>query len=301
MADLQTRDKTIRNDQLLFLSFQFKMAVVSGDTGPQSIERHSDSYSDESISRLDADGIIEFQSNTDLNQFKGARIQGFHSALFVGGSLWICGWHTSSFGQKNIVFLNVQGDDYDVLSKNEFKYHGADQPLVMFTTREIICFAKRDGNEIHSFNTRTQEFHRVFQNSYYTISALCGIENYVYILDKYQPNHIEILDSTYHALGRIDTGLGTILDRNVYMCSVVAYPYINLPKENIVLCTSFPLGTVRLLQQHHGVVWQINIQNYLELPPRFNPCSVSVTPSGRILFADRYSDQVSKTCIIEEI
>ena len=228
----------------------------------------------------------EFQSRTDTKWFKGSHLKGFHNALFVGDSLWICGWNKNIIGQKYIVCLNVQGDDYGVLSKKKNKYHEADEPMIMFAIREMIYFAKRSGYEIHSFNTKTQVFHSVFHSKHVAISAMCGSEDFLYILDKNQPSHVHILDYNFNDLDRIKTGLENIHDCNVGMCST---------DNVIVVSISFPLGSVRLLEQTLGVAWNVNIRNCPELPMRFDPCSVSAILGSCILFSDRSSDKVSKS------
>ena len=226
-------------------------------------------------------------------EFKDSPVEKFHSALFAGDSLWICGWNKNTIEQKHIVFLNVdlQGDDYYVLSKNKVKYPGGDVPITMFMTRGLIFLAKRDGNGIHSFNTKTHEFRRVFGTNELAISAMCGSENFVNILDKNQPGHVLILNSSFHVSGSIKTGLGTIYDCSVDMCSV---------GDTTVISTSFPLGTIRCLERKHGVVWEINIQNSPQLPKQFNPCSVSAISDGPVFVADRYNDKVSETSMIKK-
>ena len=227
----------------------------------------------------------------DTNQFKGLPLETFQGALFVGDSLWICGWNKNITGQKSIVFLNVESDDYDVLSKHQLKYHGADKPIIMFAAREKIFFSKRNGNTIYVFNTTTHEFYQVFHGNYVNISAMCGKEDNVYILDKNQSRSIQILDQTFHVSGRTATGLGSIHDCDVYMYSV---------DDTIAISTSYPLGSIRLLEWNHGVLWQVNIRNSPTVPMRFNPCSVSVTSDGRIFFADRFAHEVCITCIIDK-
>ena len=140
---------------------------------------------------------VEFQSSTDLSRFKGSHLKGFQSALFAGDSMWICGWNKKIRGQMNLVLLNVKWDDYDIISMNELKYSGADQPMIMFATGNRIFFAKRDGNEIHSLNTKTHEFHNEFYSHNITISAICEDEDLMYILDKKQADYIVILDSRF--------------------------------------------------------------------------------------------------------
>ena len=217
-------------------------------------------------------------------ELKRRPVKTFHNALFLGDSFWICGWTKNVFNLENIVFLDVDGDDHDIFSKSQFEYPGADQPMVMFAAGDKIFFARRDGHQIHSFNTMNHEFHRVFHTRYLTISAMCGSEKHVYILDKSQPGNIQVLESNFQALGRIDTGIESVHGHKVDMCSV---------DDTIVISTEYPLGTVKLLKRSEGVVWQADIRNYPALPLQFNPCSVSIIPGDGILFADSYSDKVS--------
>ena len=132
---------------------------------------------------------------------------------------------------------------------------------------------------------------------------MCG-DNFVYVLDKNKPNHIRALDYNFRPSGITVTGLGTIHDCSVDMCSRDELAHSSFQLDTIVISTSFPLGTVRLLVQNHGVLWHLDIRNSLELPMRFNPGSVSIIRSvvaDKILFADRYSDKVSKACMIEKM
>ena len=155
------------------------------------------------------------------------------------------------FGQNTLVFLNVQGDGYGVIFKNEFKYPRADQPMIMFAAGKRIFFANRDSNELHSFNTKTHKLSTVFRKASLNISGICGSKEHVYILDKNKPDHIQILDSGFHPSVRIKTGLLTIRDCNVCMCLVDTYSLL-LP-DDIVIGTSFPLGTIRLIERTYEV------------------------------------------------
>ena len=126
------------------------------------------------------------------------------------------------------------------------------------------------------------------------ISAMCGGEEDVYILYKNQPSYIRILFESLLPL-TIRTGLKYINNCNVYMCPIHNKYAILVP--TLVICTSFPLGSVRLVNER-GRLWQIDNQNNPELPMRFNPCGVSAIASGRIFFADRCEDTVSKSWLM---
>ena len=91
-------------------------------------------------------------------------------------------------------------------------YPGADKPIIMFAAGDRIYFAKRDGNEIHTFHTKTKEFNSVFNTNVLTISAMCRGAKAVYILDKNYTGRIQILDYSFHASGRISTGIENIDD-----------------------------------------------------------------------------------------
>ena len=145
-----------------------------------------------------------------MRRFKGSHLKGFHSALFVGDSMWICDWNKNMFGRNTLVFLNVQYFLFDVVCKNKFKYPRADKPHIMFTAGDRIFFVRRDGQEVHSFNTKTHEFHRVFHTSDHTISAMCGNDDCIYILDKNRADRLLILDSSFNYEGYIATGLWNI-------------------------------------------------------------------------------------------
>ena len=229
---------------------------------------------------------VPYQSSTDIKRLKGAHLKGFHSASFVNDLLWICGWNRNIIGQKNIVFFKVIGYNYDVYSKKELKYPGADKPMTMFVSRDKIYVAQRNSNEIHRFNTKTHEFRSVLHTSDVKISAMCGYQDLVYILSKDQPSHIQVLDYSFQAVWRIATGLGNIHDCNIYMCAM---------GYEIIISTSFPSGSVRLIKPTGGVAWQVDIRNTPELLVGFNPCSVAASSTGSIVFADRCSDKVSKT------
>ena len=233
--------------------------------------------------------------STDTKQFKSFHVKAFHGALFVTDSMWICGWNTNIIGQKNIVFFNVRNVSYTVFSKTQFKYPGADQPILMFEAGGRIFFAKRDGDEILSFSTETLQYCSQFRSTNLTISAMCGSADCFYIVDKNQPGHIKILDSRFNGMGEVVTGLKKIHECVVDMC-LAGDDFLT---DTLVVCTSFPLGSVRLLDKKQGVVWQVDVRNNPELPLRFNPYSVSATSKGVIFFADRYDDKVSKTCMIK--
>ena len=256
------------------------MAMASSGTQFITSDEISNSDKSESIAPgPHACDNAQFQSSTNLKRFKGSHLKGFHSTLFVGDSIWICGWNKNIFGQNTLVFLNVQYFFFDVVFKNKFKYPGADQPLIMFTARDRIFFVERDGKEVHSFNTKTHEFHRVFRPSDHTISAMCGNNDCMYILDKNRADRLLILDSSFNYEGYIATGLWNIKQCNVTMCSL---------NHNIVLANSFPFGCIRCLNREHGIIWLFESQLM-----KFNPVSMSAIPGGGVIFADGDIHQVS--------
>ena len=226
---------------------------------------------------------VEFQSSTDLSRFKGSHLKGLHSALFVGDSMWICGWNKNIIGQKNVVFLNVKYFVFDVICKNKFKYSGADHPMIMFATGSRIFFSKKNGNEIHSFNTKTHEFQSAFRSHNFNISAICEDEDLMYILDKNQADYIVMLDSQFNYRRRMATGLGNILQCNVNMCSW---------NHKIVLANSSPFGSIRCLDPKYGILWLLESHSS-PLLMKFNPMSVSAIPGERVIFADGDMDLVS--------
>ena len=68
------------------------MAMASSRTQFITSDEISNSDSSESIaSGPHAGDNAQFQSSTNLKRFKGSHLKGFHSALFVGDSMWICG------------------------------------------------------------------------------------------------------------------------------------------------------------------------------------------------------------------
>ena len=257
------------------------MAMVSSDT--PSLRGTSDCLAIPAESHANA--LAKYHFSTDITFFKSTRLKGFHSALFIGNSLWICGWNKSIIGSKNIVFLNVQGDYYDVLSKNKFKFPEADKSMIIFVARETIYFAKRDSYEIHSFNTKTYEFHRVFSNHDHPISSMCGNENHMYLLQKTQLDHVEILNYNFDHLERMTTGLRNIAYCDVDMCSL---------DRGIVIASSLPLASIRHVDPEQGILWLLETDSSPVLSWNFNPINVSLGPGGDIFFVDRgETDKVS--------
>ena len=243
----------------------------------------------------------ELLSFMDIDRFPGSPLKQFFTALFQGDSMWICGWNNPILGRMGTVLLNVQGPEYNICLKEKHNDPKADQATIMFAVGNTILFAKKGGSEIFNFHIQTHKFNRIFKDSKLTINAMCGSQDNVYILDKKQSDHIQILDSKFRVSGRMATGLGDVQKCSVDMClisdiNMVSKDHSHITREAIVVSTTNPVASVRLLDKDHGVLWQLDCRNPAgskQLPLEFNPCSVSTYPNGCIFIADKGLNRVS--------
>ena len=118
------------------------------------------------------------------------------------------GWNRNAFGNNNTVLINVEFPGYNALLRDKKRDPKAEIPTIMFFHDDLIFFAKKGGNEIFNFNTKTQKFKRIALLDDLTVVAMCGAETEVYFLDGKSPEYIRILDSSSRPRGIIPTALG---------------------------------------------------------------------------------------------
>ena len=242
-----------------------------------------------------------FGTETDIKSFTGSHLKAFFSILFKGGSLWICGWNQNMFFSNDTVLVNVTLPDYSLLTKEKMKDPQAHEQTIMFPFGECILFAKKDGNKVYNFNTQSRRFKDVFSGAKLNITALCGSDNQIFILDNKQPDNIQILDSAFRAEGKIATGLTNVKDCNMDMCLIdEQYKSSTNPKKHspnksyiVVISTFTPCPCVRAISQSHGLIWELDYRTSSLIDIRFDPCSVSASEKGDVFIADRGTNRAS--------
>ena len=217
--------------------------------------------------------------------------------------MWICGWNQNTFFANDTVLVNVNLPDYSLLTKQKMRDPQAHEQTFMFPFGECILFAKKGGNKVYNFNMQSHRFKDVFSGARLNITALCGSDNHIFILDNKQPDNIQVLDSAFRAEGKIATGLTNVKDCNMDMCLIDnQYTSSANPKKGsqhsskshiVIISTSTPCPCVRAINQSHGLIWELNYRTSPLIDIRFDPCSVSASEEGDVFIADRGTNKVS--------
>ena len=163
----------------------------------------------------------------------------------------------------------------------------------MFMTEDSIVFAKKGGSDIYQFKMSAQKFKLIFRRGDLTLAAMCGNEDYVYIIDKKTRKQIQVLDSEQNPECKIRTGLDHAHEYDIDICLTTATT--SSTNHSVVLCTTCP-ASVRLLSEH-AIIWQLDCHNFLQLDHQFSPYSVSASADGEVFFADQGSDRVGSTSV----
>ena len=230
---------------------------------------------------------------TDVKQLNRLHVKSFSSTLFEGNSMWICSWTKNILGTMYAVFLNVDRTTFEVQLKKKKKLRTAGCPTIMFMTEESIVFAKKNGSEIYQFKMSAQKFKQIFRRADLTIAAMCGNEDYVYIIDKKTRKYIQVLDSEQNPECKIRTGLDHAHEYDIDICLTTATTAAT--NHSVVLCTTCP-PSVRLLSEH-SIIWQLDCHTFLQLDHQFSPCSVTASAVGEVFFADQGTDTVGSTSV----
>ena len=257
-----------------------------------------------------------FWTKTNIKHFEGSHLKTFFSALFTGGSMWICGWNKNKISSSDTVLVNVKIPQYKSVTKHKMANRQAHQQTIMLPFGEPILFAKKGGSKIFNCNTYSFTFKVVLSHSKLAISALCGTGNHIYILDNARPQDIQIFDSSLQPEGKIPTGLENVKDCDVDMCLIndqdrkygsmfhssrasqlqkaaSASQSSDHVDKIMVICTSIPCASVRAISQTHGLICELNYRTIRQIGIWFDPCSVTASESGDVFIADRGTNKVS--------
>ena len=208
--------------------------------------------------------------------------------------MWICSWSKNVLGTTYAVFINVDRTTHEVQMKKKKKIPGADHPTVMFTTEDNIVFAKKVGSEIHQFKISSHKFKKIFRRPDLSIAAMCGNEEFLYVVDKKVRKHIQVLDSYQNPECKIRTGLDETHQYDIDIC--LTAPITAAANHSVVLCTTCP-ASVRLLSEHE-ILWQLDCHTFQQLDHQFSPCSVTASAAGEVFFANQGTDRVGYMLLI---
>ena len=243
-------------------------------------------------------------NSTYIKAFEGSHLKNFSSALFIGESMWICGWNTSKIVMKDNVFVNVKIPNFSFLTKQKKGDSNADSPTFMFPSGDYILFAKKKGSEVYSFHTTSHTFKRKHSSDGLSIAAMCGNDHHAFLLNENEPTFITVLDANLQPEGKIATHLIESETRgcNFDICLIKS----NLSDQQaritmdhtIAISSSKPNGSVRAVNQTQGVLWRLDCRSSSRLDLTFNPCSVSCWGNGEIFIVDQRSDTVRSPFII---
>ena len=223
---------------------------------------------------------------TDIKTFGLNSVSGW---VFEEKSLWVCGWTKRVFGAVNIVVLELDYDNRKVVSTFQKKFPGAHLPLILFKRRDYLYFAKRGDNTLYRLNTRLQTLDDAYMDGINSTAAMCGNENYLYILDKSRRKHIQVFNKNFNKEFEIETGLTQVDECDTDMCLQ------NLDVEHAILVSTTCPASVRCLS-HQGMIWQLDCRSCPQLDLEFTPVSVTSSRTMGIFIADRGSQRVSAFC-----
>ena len=233
-----------------------------------------------------------YQASTFLKTFEGSHLKTFSSTLFMGDTMWICGWNTSKFFQQN-VFLNVKVPEFHVLTKQKKIDKNAESPTIMFPFGDYILYAKKMGSEVFTFHTQSHTFKRRYSSDNLSIAAICGTNYRVFILNQNEPTFIAVLDANFQSEGKIATHLNnTEINECSFDICLIESHLSNMQARmtmdhTIVISSSSPNGSIRAVNQSQGLLWQLDSTSDKQLDTNFNPCSVSSSEDGVIFIADQ--------------
>ena len=240
----------------------------------------------------------EHLNSTYIKAFEGSHLKTFSSALFIGDSMWICGWNTSKIIMKDNVFVNVKIPDFLFLTKQKKGDSNADSATFMFPSGDYILFAKKKGSEVFSFHTTSHTFKRKFSSDGLSISAMCGNDHHVFLLNENKPTFITVLVESLQPEGKIATHLiesetrGCNFDICLIMSKLSDQQARITMDHTVAVSSSAPHGLVRAVSQTQGVLWRLDCTSSSRLDLTFNPCSVSCCENGDIFIVDQRTDTV---------
>ena len=271
---------------------------------------------------LTAVKVAKLVSYTNLKRFEGSHLKLFSSALFYGESLWISGWNKNMFNRKDTVIVNARLPDFITVQKKKKYDQNAEQPTIMAVFGDNILFAKTNGNKLYSLNLTSKRISEVFSPVDLTIAAICTSHQHVFVLNRNQSDDINVLDSNFQQEGKISLNIGNIQDCAMNMCVINQQQHSGLtPRSsntsgylstsdfrstfnftslevdasdtNILIGTSLPKASLRVVNLRNGILWQLNRKTNPELGLKFNPCSLTASHAGDIYFADKGTNRVS--------
>ena len=232
------------------------------------------------------DFSLVIQRLKDVKSIKGSPVKSVSNCIFKGDSMWASSWKKDILGTFSTVFLNLKGPEYKLMAKKKKKTDGVDCPTVMFLSGDFIFFAEKGGKAIYQFNTVSHKFKRMTVFSDFAMAAMCGNEEFVYIIDENTHDHVTVLDSNFKPYSKVPTGLTQTRDCDIDMC-LTSVTWDVTMKHPIAICTTRP-ASVRIVSQD-GLIWNLD---YRHCPEHFSPCSVTSSADGQIYIADRGTNKV---------
>ena len=192
------------------------------------------------------------------------------------------------FGKIYTCFLELQSTTFNLSKRCEksISQINPEQSLLMFGSGDSIFFASRRSNSIYRFDTASRTFKRGMISLDLTLAAMCGNEDYIYIIDNFRRNEIIIYNSDFYPKGKILTGLKEQGEGVIDIC-VTTLPTSETSQHTIALCLSNP-ASVRVVNQER-IVWQLDSQR---CSVQFNPSSITSSATGQIYIADQLKCQV---------
>ena len=225
-------------------------------------------------------------STLEIKNFK--TLERFHTAVFHENNLWVGGCH-----KDGLVFLNVKSQEI-----HKQKALPGEMPIFMIPSGKIIIFAMKGGRDVKRFKIESNKIKNVHKNKF-AISGMCGDENQFYVLGTEKSERIIEFDGNWKKTGTISTGLGNIQECTVDMCLLTRKKEtqqlrgadVQDTSKSIVVSTSAPHPSVRIVNKAQGVIWCLNRASHPELNLQFDPSSVA-SSDETIFFAERHSHRV---------
>ena len=129
-------------------------------------------------------------------------------------------------------------------------------PTVMTCPGDMLLIARKEGNEIFSFDTNSCDFSLKHREKGLCLASICVKKENIYLIDSKIPGYIRILDNSFHYLYTIKTGL-----KNAHTCELDLCLISSVTQPNgKVIIVSGPAhkGSVSAINEEGKILWEIN-------------------------------------------
>ena len=260
---------------------------------PEATKRPRLSSYSRSRSTSHSEDEIPLQVKINVKGPHTANLRKIFDVQFTTDAMWMCGWNKRVIGKNKTLLAKVYGRSNSVMLKKKMAHPQSSMPTVMTCSGNMLLIARKEGNEIFSFDTNSCEFSLKHKEDGLCLASICVEKENIYLIDSKIPGYIRILDNNFHSLDTIKTGL-----KNAHTCELDLCLIPNVTKSNgkvIIVSRSAPNGSVSAVNEEGEILWEINDSTFDKKPQQiFDPCSIASCEKGTIYVADRTRNKVSR-------